>query len=74
MRTRLGGTQVLYGSGLFNFGSHLTLFAFFLGFDIPTSLLEMFFIIPVISDNYYYSNHTYHGYKISIAKCGSASY
>ena len=27
----------LYGSGLFNFGSHLTLFACFLGFDIPTS-------------------------------------
>ena len=27
----------LYGSGLFNFWSHLTLFACFLGFDIPTS-------------------------------------
>ena len=27
----------LYGSGLFNFGSHLTFFACFLGFDIPTS-------------------------------------
>ena len=36
----------LYGSGLLNFGSHLTLLACFLGFDIPTSsfiLLEMFF-------------------------------
>ena len=27
----------LYGSGLFNFGSYLTLFACFLDFDIPTS-------------------------------------
>ena len=29
----------LYGSGLFNFGSHITLFACFLGFDIPTSFI-----------------------------------
>ena len=36
----------LHGSGLFNFGSHLTLFACLLGFDIPhllSFLLEMFF-------------------------------
>ena len=41
----------LYGSGLFNFGSHLTLFTCFLGFDIPKSsimLLEIFFVIFVI--------------------------
>ena len=40
----------LYGSGLFNFGSYVslpTLFACFLGFDIPTSfiLLKMFFLL-----------------------------
>ena len=44
----------LYGSGLFNFGSHLTLFACFLCFEFPTSpfiLLEMFFIILVNNVN-----------------------
>ena len=32
----------LYGSGLFNFGSYIslpTLFACFLGFDVPTSFI-----------------------------------
>ena len=43
----------LYGSGLFNFGSYVnlqTLFAYFLGFDIPTSssiFIENVFIILV---------------------------
>ena len=43
----------IYGSSVFNFGSYVslpTLFACFLGFNIPTSsfiLLKMFFIILV---------------------------
>ena len=39
----------LYGSGLFKFGSHLTLFASFLGFEIPTSS------IIFIENVFYYS-------------------
>ena len=37
----------LYESGLFNFGCLPTLFACFLGFDIPTSfiLLKIFFLL-----------------------------
>ena len=43
---------MLYGSGLFNVGSYVnlqTLFAYFLGFDIPTSsiFIENVFIILV---------------------------
>ena len=48
----------LYGSGLFNFGSHLTLFACFLGFDIPTSsfiFIGNAFIILVYNRFYEYS-------------------
>ena len=60
----------LYGSGLFNFGSYVTLptlFTCFLGFDIPTSffiLLKMFLIflyiyiyIYIYSSNQRESNH-----------------
>ena len=41
----------LYGSGLFNFGSHLTLFTCFLGFDVPTSFIfiENVFVIIIIT-------------------------
>ena len=29
----------MHGSGLFNFGSYVSLFACFLGFDVPTSFI-----------------------------------
>ena len=49
MSTYMHCYKGLYGSGLFNFGSHLTLFACFLGFDISTS----YFIF--IGNVFYYS-------------------
>ena len=52
----------LYGSGLFNFGSHLTLFACFLGFDIPTS--SFIFIGNVFYSCRYKGTHLLHDNSI----------
>ena len=46
--------EELYGSGLFNFGSYinlLTLFAYFLGFDIPTSFIFIKIILVNLLEN-----------------------
>ena len=50
----------LYGSGLFNFGSYVSLFTCFLGFDVPASFIfiENVFIIsiPLVHYNHTHSN------------------